>query len=242
MTTTVADLLPRHPGAFEKAAALAATDTLPVPIRQVVDPVQTPAAFLPFLAQQESVDLWYDDWTEDRKRAMIGEAVSLAARKGARIGAIRYLSYVDATLVDAVAYPAPFVLGYAIIGRTPVGLPPFTANYLIKVVTTLEPKAFVIGRSAFAAAFLKRPSRQKFDRALAALRVAKSPETFIRADFGYMRQLRIEDAPPLDGTYRLGAYIERAATPALSRIFTGVSRVSFDEPDDSGGAALFEDI
>jgi P2-related tail formation protein len=244
MTATAADLLPREAGTFEKAVALALTDVLPVPLRTVLNPAQTPAAFLPFLAAQESVDLWYEDWSDDRKRAMIAEAVSLASRKGLRIGAVRFLSYVDATLVDAVAYPSPFIMNYSIVGRTPIGLKPFKANYLIRVDTTLERHAFVIGRSANGVDFLKRPSREKFDRCLAALRVAKGPETEIRVDFGYLRPLQIEDGPVLDDDlYALGDYVARNATPNPAQIWTGTNRLDFSDINNSGyAAAIFEDV
>lgn len=208
-TATAADLLPRDAGTFEKAVGLAVTDTLPVPIRQIVDPAQTPSAFLPFLAQNESVDLWFEDWTDDRKRAMIAEAVSLASRKGLRIGAVRFLSYVDATLVDARAYPAPFIFGKALIGRTPIALPAFRAHYLVRVDTTLEPGSFVIGRGVIGRNAIKFQSRDKFERALTALRVAKSPETEIRVDFGFMRPLQLGDGPLLDSGVLLGSYITR---------------------------------
>jgi phage tail P2-like protein len=243
MTATVADLLPRDAETFEKAAGVAMTDTLPVPIRQIVDPAVTPLAFLPFLAAQESVDLWFEDWTEERKRAMVGDAVALAALKGTREGAVRFLAYVDAVMVDVVAYPAKFIMNYAVIGRTPIGHGPFLANYLIKVDMRKEPGAFVIGRSALKHAYLKRPSREKFDRALIALRVAKGPETEVRVDFAHMRQLQIEDGPVLDDDlYELGAFVERNATPPLSQIWNGTNRADFSDASESQYVALFEDI
>lgn len=209
--TSAADLLPGGARAypFTRALALGMTDALATPIREAVDPHKAPAAFLPFLAAHESVDLWFEDWPEARKRAMIAEAPILAGKKGTRIGSVRFLSYVDAELVAAVAYPARFVLGRAVIGRTPIGHPPFVARYLVKIVTHTPRNAFVMGRSPIGRRALRTPSREPFHRALAALRVAKAPETEIRVDFAHKRPLQLSDAPPLDGTYRLGDFVTR---------------------------------
>lgn len=207
--TSVADLLPRNRELFEIAAGEAMTDELPVPIRVIVDPQQTPPEFLPFLASHDSVDLWFEDWPLQRKRDMVSEAITLAALKGTRQGSIRFVSYVDATLLDAISYPAPFVMGRAVIGRTPIGHPAFVARYLVKVETVTPPHAFVMGRAVLGRARLKTPSRDKFKRVLIALRVAKAPETEIRVDFGHHRPLQIDDAPPLDGTFYLGQYVAR---------------------------------
>lgn len=202
-------LLPGGSKPFTVAIAAAMTDTLPVPIREAVDPLRTPAAFLPFLAAHESVDLWFDDWPEARKRAMVAEAPVLAGKKGTRAASARFLSYVDAELVATVAYPARFVFGRARIGRTPVGHSAFVARYLLKIVTHTPPRAFVIGRSPMGRRLLKTPSREPFKRALAALRVAKAPETEYRADFAHKRPLQLSDGPLLDGSYRLGDFVSR---------------------------------
>lgn len=207
--TTAADILPRNRGLFEIAAGEAMTDELPVPIRVVVDPQETPEDFLPFLAAHESVDLWFEDWPLQRKRDMVSEAPVLATLKGTRQGSIRFLSYVDGTLVDAVSYPEPFVMGRAVIGRTPVGHPAFVARYLVNVETVTPPHAFVMGRAVIGRSRLKTPSREKFKRVLIALRVAKAPETEMRVDFAHHRPLQIDDAPPLDGSFYLGQYVAR---------------------------------
>lgn len=221
------------PGAlpFERALAAGFTDVLPVPYRVLLDPSTTPAGWLPFLAAHRSVDLWFDDWPDARKRAVVEAALLDARLKGTRAGTMRFLSYVDATLVDTVAYPARFVLGRAVIGRTPIGHAPFLARHLVRVETTRKPRAFVIGRSALASrdqieaavphlivtsggevihgSILGTPSREPLRRCLTALRAAKAPETEIRVDFGHHRRLTLADAPPLDGSMRLGAFVAR---------------------------------
>jgi phage tail P2-like protein len=209
MTNAVADLLPANAGQFETAAAKGLSDVLPVPIRQVVDAATTPVAFLPFLASHESVDLWFEDWSEDRKRAMIAEAVSLAARKGTRIGASRFLSYVDGTIVDVIAYPARFIFGNARIGRTPIGHGSFLARYLVRVVTYKSKNSLVFSRGSLGRQSMKAQSLEKFRRAFEATRTAKAPETQVRIDFGHKRHLLLTDGPPLNGGFHLDQYVTR---------------------------------
>lgn len=207
--TSAADLLPASAAPFDIALAKAMTDTLPVPLREALDPATAPAALLPFLAVHDGVRLWFSDWSEARKREVISASLTDCWLVGVRDGAVRYLTYVDGTLIDAVAYPARFVMGRAIIGRTPIGHAPFLARYLVRVATQKPPRALVMRRGVLGRARLKTPSREPFNRCLAALRAAKAPETEIRVDFGHSRQIRLSDGVPLDGTYRLGAYISR---------------------------------
>lgn len=206
---TAADLLPTSASPFEIALAKAMTDELPVPLREALDPATAPANLLPFLAVHDGVRLWFSDWSEARKRDVIGASLTDCWLVGVRDGAARYLAYVDATLVDAVAYPARFVLRQAIIGRTPIGHAPFLARYLVRIATKKPVRALVMRRGVLGSARLKTPSREPFQRCLAALRAAKAPETEIRVDFGHSRQIRLSDGVPLDGTYRLGAFISR---------------------------------
>lgn len=199
------------PGAlpFERALAAGFGDTLEVPYRRIMDPAQAPAAFLPFLAGHRSVDLWFDDWSEARRRAVVSAALTDARLKGTRSGSIRFLGYVDATLVDAVAYPARFVAGRARLGRTPIGHPAFLARYLVRVATETPPRAFVAGRAVLGRARCKTPDRTPIERCLIALRAAKAPESEIRVDFAHHRRLALRDAPLLDGSHRLGDFVAR---------------------------------
>lgn len=209
MTTTADELLPTNAGVFENAAALAISDTLPVPLRQIVDAAETPVAFLPFLAAHESVDLWFEDWTEARKREMIAEAMSLAARKGTRVGAERFLSYVDGVLLDVIAYPHPFVIGAAVIGHTPIGWPHHLAAYLIKITTEVPLSAFAVGTSALGAEHLHTADTERLRRGLVALRAAKAPDTEIQVDWAHMRVITADDALSVDGGHYVGEFVAR---------------------------------
>lgn len=96
---------------FERALFAGMNDTLDVPIAEMLDPAKTRPEFLPFLAHANSVDLWFDDWSDDRKRQIIAEWPEIAARIGTRAGIERILKYVDAELVDVMAPPQSFVVG-----------------------------------------------------------------------------------------------------------------------------------
>lgn len=229
--TDARDLLPpRRPSAWTRSLAAAMSDELPVPVTEAMDPATAPAVLLPWLAVHYGVRLWYSDWSEARKRQVIAEAPVAAFAVGTRAAVIRYLGYVDATLVDVVAYPARFVIGRSPIGRTPIGHPPFLARYLVRVETSS--RSFVIGRSAMASRDqiaaptphlvvtaggtqivgtpLRTPSREALDRCLAAMRAAKAPETEIRVDFGHHRRIQLLDAPLLDGSAALGDFVARS--------------------------------
>ena len=207
--SNVAPALPPNASAWEQACAAGMSDDLPVPIAQIVDPTQTPEAFLPLLAGHESVDLWFPDWSDATKRTVIENAWTDAALKGTRQGAVNFLSYVGGTLVDVIAYPAPFVMGQAILGRSPINQPAFLARYLVNVATVEPANCFVMGRAPIGVASASNPDMTPINRCLTAMRVARAPETQIRVSFQHSRPLAIEDAPPLDGSAYLGQWLPR---------------------------------
>ena len=209
MTTlgaAVADLLTGEAGPFRIALAKAMSDALSVPIAEIVDPAQCPSALLPWLAAHESVDLWFSDWPDAVKRSAIANAWSDAAAKGRRAGASAYLAYVSGSIVDAIAYPSPFVVGRTALGR-PINHPPFLARYLVKVPTTEPTNCTVMGRTAIGRAAVRTPDPAPFDRALAALEIARAPEAQIRVSFQHHRPLTISDAPELDSGAFLGQWV-----------------------------------
>lgn len=207
--SSVGDLLPGASGLFEEAVAAGMSDVLPVPIEEIVEAAQTPVAFLPWLAVHYGVRLWFPDWPEALKRFVIDEAPAVSFTIGTRTAVPVLLDYVDATLVDAKAYPQRFVFGSAVIGRTSVRHPPFMARYLVHVETSTPRIGFVYGRAVLGRHAGRAPSREKFKRARAALRAAKAPESEYRVSFQTKRQITIADAIPLDGTYALGQFISR---------------------------------
>ncbi|WP_063238268.1 phage tail protein I [Cupriavidus oxalaticus] len=86
----MSSLLPPNATPVERnlAAAGAAIDAIPVPVRDIGDPKKCPAGVLPFLAWERSVDRWDPKWPESIKRAVIDTSFFVHERKGT-VGAIR---------------------------------------------------------------------------------------------------------------------------------------------------------
>ncbi|TKC83457.1 phage tail protein I [Trinickia terrae] len=78
------DLLPPNATLLERrtAAALAAVDTLPIPIRDYWNPDACPAALLPYLAAEVSVDGWELAESDEARRALIKGAIRLHEKRG----------------------------------------------------------------------------------------------------------------------------------------------------------------
>ncbi len=100
-------LLPLNASKFEIGADLVEDSLLaiPAPIADLWHPDRSPTALLPYLAWGLGVDLWEDDWPEGRKRRMCWDGIRLKRLKGTFEGVKRYLSYIDAEIVDAVLPP-----------------------------------------------------------------------------------------------------------------------------------------
>jgi P2-related tail formation protein len=195
---------------FEAAAAAGLSDALPVEVvAESLDPARAPARFLPWIAASRGVSLWFEHWSLDAKRALTVEWPSISARLGTRWAAERLLSYVDADLVHALAYPARFAIGRSFIGRTPLAHPPHLARYLVRVRTYAPPRPLVVGRAAFSGAVIRRADERPFRRALSALRASKAPETEIRVDFAHRRPVTVADAPRLDEGLTIDAWRDR---------------------------------
>ena len=204
--------------AFEKALIAGMTDDLPIPYDVIMDPYRTPARFLPWLAAHHSVDLWYDDWSEERKREMIAQcagvstvypASPLAALKGTLVGLNRYLAFVDAEIVDRIAHPARFTFGRAVLGRTPIAHQPFTAHYLVRVSLTAHRNRFQIGRSAFGRTAMTRVDLEPIRRAKRAMVTAKTPDTLYSVSFAWRRGITFNDNIFIDGSHAIGGYMNR---------------------------------
>lgn len=214
----VASILPKNSREFEKAAAKAMSDDLPMPIRQIMDPMETPAEWLPFLAAHHNVNLWYDDWSEERKREIIahfsGRSVAYPGETlpdliGTRCGLVRYLSYVDAEIIDRIVHPQPFTFGRAVLGRTPINHKAFVAHYLIKVLLEPPPNGFRIGRSAFGHNALTPVDLEPLRRVKAAIRAAKGPATKYSVNFAWRRKITLDDRIAIDGSHIVDGWIDR---------------------------------
>lgn len=192
--TTAADLLPPNATPAERAIAASLHAPLPVPIRQVMSPAQTPVPFLPFLAAHRGVDLWYEDWSESRKRQMVAQAPFLARLIGMREAARQLLPFVDAALVAATAYPDAYAVEAMAVDEQPIEPPPFLATYLVKIATLTPAGAYVPDTEPVEASFVGSPDAQPMMRALAALRVAQAPHDETHVDFQNYRPMTAGDA------------------------------------------------
>ncbi|UVS95934.1 phage tail protein I [Burkholderia glumae] len=98
-------LLPPNATTLEvrTATALAAVDTLPIPIRDYWNPDKCPASFLPYLAAEVSVDGWELAESDDARRALIKSAIQLHQKRGtpwAIREVIRRLGFGEVTLIE----------------------------------------------------------------------------------------------------------------------------------------------
>ncbi|MEO1575306.1 MAG: phage tail protein I, partial [Pseudomonadota bacterium] len=102
-------LLPDTSTEFEAALATPSFEALqaldPAILKALKDPWTCPAAFLPFLAEEFSVDVWDDDWPEEKQRTVIAESWGLHRIKGTLAAIRRFVGYVDASVVRAIVPP-----------------------------------------------------------------------------------------------------------------------------------------
>ena len=83
-------LLPPNASPLETALEQAGgrLSDVPMPIRDLWNPKTCPRALLPWLAWGVSIDFWDTNWTQDRKRAEIANAIAAQRCKGTR-GSLR---------------------------------------------------------------------------------------------------------------------------------------------------------
>ncbi|MFP3183966.1 MAG: phage tail protein I [Paraburkholderia sp.] len=99
------NLLPPNASPLERrtAIALAAVDDLPVPIRDYWNPDTCPAALLPYLAAEVSVDGWELAESDSARRALIKGAIQLHQKRGtpwAIREVIRRLGFGEVDLIE----------------------------------------------------------------------------------------------------------------------------------------------
>lgn len=101
------------PTPWEAALSLTSAERRPIDadlVRRVFDEDDCPFELLPYLAAHSGVRLWYEDWSEFRKRSMIAETIRLRRQEGTLSGIKGYLGYVDATVRRVVKPPAKIFL------------------------------------------------------------------------------------------------------------------------------------
>jgi phage tail P2-like protein len=105
LVTEQASLLPPHSTRWELAQSLASANRRPLPAdlpRRVWDPDRCPVDLLPYLAWGLGLEIWKDDWPEEKKRALIKRIWRLKRRKTTLQGIKDYVDLVGGEIVKAV--------------------------------------------------------------------------------------------------------------------------------------------
>lgn len=113
-----ASLLPTNAGDFEKAVSAVSSSRRQLPselVAAVKSPDHCPFELLPILAAEYSVDIWNESWDEQKKRAVIRQAIRHHRLKGTFAGVSAYAELVGAEVVSAIRPPTKF---YATAGDT----------------------------------------------------------------------------------------------------------------------------
>jgi len=206
----VTDLLPDNAQTFEKGLAAGFDDTLPVAIREALDPDTAPVALLDHLAALEGVPLWFGQWSEARKRQMLKEALRLGMMRGTLEGLDRLLAYVDAQIIIRRAWPLRWFAGSAYAGVTPFGGEPFRGRYTVKVALEKKPGALFANLGHADVDFAHSTDLGPIRRSMTAMRAAKTPETEYLVAFDWRRRARFGDFDTFaDATF---GYVDRAAS------------------------------
>lgn len=209
--SAIKGLLPENSDTYETALAEAADHTLPVPYADILNPELTPTEWLPLLAAHESVDLWFEDWTDERKREMIADSLALSKLIGTRAAAQRFLDYVDTEIIHKVSYPQKFPVGRIAVRLTPVFSPEFVARFLLKVTLYSRKNAVCTTRTAVGKAHVKPIDKTPMERAKLALVLSKASDTEYSVNFAHRLPITLDDIDSidLDAGYVLGAYKDR---------------------------------
>ena len=80
----MSELLPPNASPLMRALATtnAAIASVPIPLRELRDPMRCPLKTLPWLAWERSIDSWKPYWPEHVKRARVRAATEIQRRKG----------------------------------------------------------------------------------------------------------------------------------------------------------------
>lgn len=100
-------LLPASATPLERTLAGAGSrlQALPTPIESLKRPFEVPSAFLPFLAWELSVDVWFRGWPEATQRAITARSIELHRRKGTATCLREYVRYAGGEVIDITTPP-----------------------------------------------------------------------------------------------------------------------------------------
>ncbi|WP_019833768.1 phage tail protein I [Sphingomonas sp. PR090111-T3T-6A] len=106
-------LMPPNATALERAVDATVATRFPLPtdlISATWNPDTCPTDLLGYLAAAYSIDLWFDDWPEARKRQVIRDAYDLHRKKTTLAGIKAHVALVDAEVVKVVRPPSKLFL------------------------------------------------------------------------------------------------------------------------------------
>jgi phage tail-like protein len=100
-------LLPPSETPLDKALAAVSKryEEMNAPTRAIWNPWTCPPDFLTLLAHAFSVDLWEEEWSGTRKRAIIANAIRMHREKGTEAGLRSYLYYTPGLIKSLLAPP-----------------------------------------------------------------------------------------------------------------------------------------
>jgi len=106
-------ILPNNATAFEKSLEQAANfPNLPIhELSDLVNPWKIDVRYLPWLAYRFAIEIWQDNWPEEKKRSVIARALELQRIKGTAKGLREYVKLADATVKQIIVPPQHFWVG-----------------------------------------------------------------------------------------------------------------------------------
>jgi hypothetical protein len=101
------DLLPQNATPLLRtfAMAMGRIQDIPVPIDTAKQPLIVTASFLPFVAWEYSVDVWFTKWPEATKRAIAQRSIQLHQRKGTLYAISEYIRYAGGVVLGVTRPP-----------------------------------------------------------------------------------------------------------------------------------------
>jgi phage tail-like protein len=111
--STFESILPSHVEPLERSLEQVVTfPDLPIPaLANLSDPWTTDARYLPWLAYRFAVEIWDENWSEEKRRSIIASAIRLQRIKGTLAGIREYVGAAGGELVSVRLPPGKSFLG-----------------------------------------------------------------------------------------------------------------------------------
>jgi len=156
-------ILPNNSTPFERILEQAANfPSLPISeLAELINPQAIDARYLPWLAYRFHIEIWVDDWSEERKRSVIARALELQRMKGTVRGLREYVKLVDARVQQIVTAPQHVWAGAGLtkeqIDAWHESLPQIRIYFVSEQMKTKQGLSFIghcfVGHNLFGAGF-----------------------------------------------------------------------------------------